>query len=546
MITITLSLVVFLNLLLSFLSITQDRKSWINRFFSLLSFSAAIWTFTNLMTGIYPTSFWLKSTYSFGALVMSTGLAWTFLLTDKVFKIKKIAILYLFALFFFIASFFDGFIAKSYEAIYPGGAFEGEPGIGLIPYSIFFFFIAIMIIYNLISGHRKAINKDEKTKLRYILYGSIGALSVSFLTSFVFPIFEIYQFSGLDSIGFLIFLLTISYAVIKYRLLDIKTIVTELLVFAIWIFLLIRTVFTVQSKNWQDFLLDGGLLILLIIVGTLLIRSVWKEVRQREKLEIMTEKIKRAYKIEKKALEIEKKAHKELKRLDDAKNQFLMATQHHLRTPLTSMQGYLDLMFGGTYGKVPEKIKVTLEKLKVSTDRLIKIVNELLDLSQFQLGKRVISPKPNIRIEPLLKEIVEELKFEAENKHIYLTFKKSKKAPPTANIDAGKIKVALYNIVDNGIKYTYKGGVTIMARSSDHKLLIEVSDTGIGFIAEELKGLFSKTFERGEEAKKVFSTGKGIGLYIAHKIIDAHKGKVWVESKGKGKGSTFYVELPVS
>jgi len=524
--------------------IFRNRRNRVNQLYFLLVVAIIVWSI-----GYWQ---WLSSDNSDSALfwvrIFSIGSTlipvfffhWIVSFLEKNKKEKRAVILvYLIGSLFLLFSFSDLLVKGVREKMF--FLFWPDPGVLYHFYIVFTYVLLVGYSFCLLYKSYKVSTGSRKAQIIYVLVGSAIGFGGGLTNFFLWYNIPIPPYGNFLVALYPFFL---GYAMLKHHLFDVRVIATEVLIFAIWIFLGIETALSF-SEGYKEFLINSGLLIAVIVVGVLLIRSVLKEVKQKEKLQVLTKKIKRAYKIEKKALEVEKKAHKELKRLDEAKNQFLMATQHHLRTPLTSMQGYLDLMFGGTYGKVPVKLKKTLEKLHVSTNRLIKIVNELLDLSQFQLGKRVISPKPNIRIEPLLKEIVEELKFEADNKHLYLTFEKPKKAPPTANIDPGKIKVALYNIVDNGIKYTYKGGVTIKARSSDHKLLIEISDTGIGFIAEELKGLFSRTFERGEEAKKVFSTGKGIGLYIAHKIIDAHKGKVWVESKGKGKGSTFFVELPV-
>ena len=115
------------------------------------------------------------------------------------------------------------------------------------------------------------------------------------------------------------------------------------------------------------------------------------------------------------------------------------------------------------------------------------------------------------------------------------------------------MKAALFNIVDNAIKYTEKGGVSIKIKNQisnikngeNRKVMIEVRDTGIGILPEEAKKLFETQFERSEQAKKLSSVGSGIGLYLAGQIIDAHKGKVWIESEGLGKGSTFFIELPI-
>ena len=279
-------------------------------------------------------------------------------------------------------------------------------------------------------------------------------------------------------------------------------------------------------------------------------QRLYKEIQDfnktlQQKVDEQTKEIKQAYEVEKKGRKLEEKARKELQRLDKAKDQFLMATQHHLRTPLTSMQGYLDLIFGGTYGKVPAKLGEILQKFWKSTREEIKIVNEFLDVSQFQLGKEVITLQPNIDILEILKEIVEELRVQAEGKGIYLKLERPKEPIPLIKADSSKLKVALVNVVDNGVKYTKQGGVTIKVKNQNSKVKIIVQDTGLGIPKEELPTLFTRTFERGEEAKRAWGPGKGIGLYLTSQIIQAHKGRIWTESEGKGKGSTFYVELPV-
>ncbi len=257
----------------------------------------------------------------------------------------------------------------------------------------------------------------------------------------------------------------------------------------------------------------------------------------QKKVDEQTKEITRAY-------EVEKRAHQELEKLDEVKNQFMMASQHHLRTPLTAMSGYTDLILGGTYGKISPKMKEVILRLQISTSRLLRIVNEFLDISQFQLGKEIVFLQPNVDIVPILKEIVEELKFEADNKNIYLKFEKPKSKIPAIKADSEKMKVALFNIFDNAIKYTNEGGVTIKCEVLDGKLRITSRDTGAGIPKEELDTLFTKLFERGESAKKIFVTGRGIGLFISSQIIKGHKGKIWAESEGKDKGSTFVIELP--
>jgi signal transduction histidine kinase len=257
-----------------------------------------------------------------------------------------------------------------------------------------------------------------------------------------------------------------------------------------------------------------------------------KEIRQQK------DKVEKSYKVE-------KQAHEELKKLNEAKTQFSLAAQHHLRTPLTSMNGYLDLLLGGSYGKIPKKVKDILVKFNDSTQNEIKIVNELLDISQFQMGKEVVFINDDVKVEDIIKEAVGDVALESKNKGIYIKTDIPKKLP-IIKADLKKLKMAVYNIIDNAVKYTNKGGVDIKVEINDNKLLITIKDTGAGIPKEHQKDLFNKLFERSKEAEKMFATGRGIGLWITYRIIDGHKGKIWAESAGEDKGSTFFIELPIT
>jgi len=407
-------------------------------------------------------------------------------------------------------------------------------GKGMIPFLGIVFFFMCASLYLLFKEYVRCSPK-ERIRIEYLLVGIFIFYLANVIFNIVFPVvFKIVYLYWIGDYSSIVLLGFIAYAIVKRDLFGIKVILTTLLVSLITILLgLDLFIFTPELMSK---LFKGLVLVIFIYFGYLLIRSVLREIEMKEKIQ--------------KAYEVEKKAHKELKRLDDAKTQFMMATQHHLRTPLTAMIGYLDLIFGGTYGKVSPKIKDALLKFHVSTRRLIKVVNEFLDITQFQLGKEVVTLKPNIDIRPILKEIMEELQFEAKARGIYLKLQKpvlrqAQSKLPRIKADSEKLKVALFNIVDNGIKYTQKGGVTVKVEIADSKLRIITKDTGAGIAKEDLKGLFDKLFERGQEARKVHGIGRGIGLFITGHIVKAHKGKIWAESEGKGKGSTFFIELPI-
>ena len=137
-----------------------------------------------------------------------------------------------------------------------------------------------------------------------------------------------------------------------------------------------------------------------------------------------------------------------------------------------------------------------------------------------------------------------EIEIEAKKKNLYLNFERPKISLPKIFVDKGKIKEVLMNVLDNAIRYTQEGGITIRLQIANGRLQIVIADTGEGLTKEEISKLF-ESFSRGEAGAKFWTEGAGLGLYLARKFVEMHKGKIWAESEGKGKGSTFYIELPI-
>jgi signal transduction histidine kinase len=284
-------------------------------------------------------------------------------------------------------------------------------------------------------------------------------------------------------------------------------------------------------------------------VSYLLIKASLKQVKQKDEIEDLAKKIGHALESEKHSLKIEKRAHEGLKVLDKTKSQFLTIAGHHLRTPLTEIKWCSGLMLDKKNGKLTKKQSNYLNQIYRSNEKEIELVDNLLDVSQFQLGFDAIDLKPGVDIENIVKQIIANEKLEAEQKNINI-YLKSENNLPKIYANEPKLRLALANIIDNAVKYTERGGVKIEIKTvkdslNNQKLLVAVEDTGIGLSREETKNLFVKVFERGVRAKGIFPTGKGIGLYLSSKIIESHKGKIWAESLGEGKGSIFYVELQV-
>lgn len=236
-------------------------------------------------------------------------------------------------------------------------------------------------------------------------------------------------------------------------------------------------------------------------------------------------------------------AYEELKVLDKAKSEFISMASHQLKTPLSAIKGYISMLIEGCWGELPEKAKEKMKNVFHSNERLIRIVNDLLNISKVELGKIKLEKTPT-QIVDLIQSCYNELKIEAEKKNLEFILEKPKKPLPQINIDSLKIRQVIMNLIDNAIRYTPKGEIKIGAKKTKSSILISIKDTGEGLTKEEIDSIF-KGFVRGSAGINYFIEGAGLGLYVAKKFLELHQGRIWAESKGKGKGSVFYVELPI-
>ncbi len=253
------------------------------------------------------------------------------------------------------------------------------------------------------------------------------------------------------------------------------------------------------------------------------------------------------------AYKTEKKAREELESLDKSKDQFLLTTQHHLRTPLAIIKGYLEQLLKGRLGELTSQMRHSLERINASIDRLATLVNEFLNVSQLEVGKGIFNLKLT-KLKPIIDDIISDLKSEIAKKNLTVSFVNGFESWSNVLIDPTRFREALYILIDNSVKYNKDGGaITISGETKEYPadkkrgfFQLHIRDLGIGVTQEEFKKLFSEYFSRGGEAEKINTTGKGIGLVLAKNIIKAHNGRIWVESEGRGKGSKFTIELPIS
>lgn len=237
-------------------------------------------------------------------------------------------------------------------------------------------------------------------------------------------------------------------------------------------------------------------------------------------------------------------ANAELRKLDEAKSEFLSIASHQLLTPLTPIQGFASMLEEGDYGELNPKQLDAIEKMRLSAVRLVRLVDDLLNISRIESGRAHYEFKDE-RLESVVAPLVEELQIKAQQKKVKLSYVAPKKPTTQLSIDDEKIRNVLMNIIDNSLKYAAGTESAVAVEEKNGKVLFSVKDKGMGIAADEIPHLFKK-FSRGSDATKIHTEGSGLGLYVAKQFVEAHHGRIWVESSGKGKGAEFYVELPIS
>src|SRR5262249_46150450 len=237
-----------------------------------------------------------------------------------------------------------------------------------------------------------------------------------------------------------------------------------------------------------------------------------------------------------------KRFERRLKELDRMKSDFVSNVSHELRTPLTAIKGSVDNMLDGLTGSINEKQVRYLARIKSNTDRLSRLINDLLDLSRIESGGVEVRSTA-FTLTALAEEVSEHLRSLAAEKLIRI------EVPPrdpklTVWADRDKVTQVLMNLIGNAVKFTPQNGKVTVAveKNGDDYVQISVDDTGPGILPEEKNKIFSKFYQVAHVDKQK-PKGSGLGLAISKALVEMHGGKIWVESE-VGKGSTFYFTLP--
>lgn len=420
-------------------------------------------------------------------------------------RTKTLSIGYFLSLCFLILSQTDYFIDGLYS--YSWGV-HSQARIFHHIFLVYFFLYISLFFFNIYRYRQKAV-RMKKNQANYIL---LAFFVLSLSSSAFLPAYGI-DFPPFSYLFAVICVLILTLAITRYHLFETRVILTELLVGFMGIVLLIT-----------PFLMDTMLLkvlmtivfLLFCIFGYYLIKAIHEEVRRKEDAENLLK----------------------------IRTEFLSIASHQLRTPLTAIRGYLSMLEEGDFGNFPKESEDALVSIKKATMRMIKLSNNLLSVSRLETGRKIDLVIEEFDFNEMFDDIFQELKILAKEKGLYLEWNNELSEKLIVRGDASKIKQIVGNIIENCIHYTSQGGITVETKKNFNKLIIKVSDTGVGMEKSDLAKLF-KVFSRGRAGNQFYSQGSGLGMYIVKKFVTMHRGRILAASQGKDKGSTFYIELPI-
>ena len=510
------------------------NRTLVSKILLAIAIIFSLWLFSSLIVWTNIDSSLIMFAWSlFGILyaliyVLSLYLVYVFIEKKDLFlKGKLLLILLLMPIIFFAPSVinleqFDLIDCEAKEGIY---------------YTFFYYSVGLLILFWIvsfaISRYRREIERDSRKQIILFTVGIELFLLSFFLSGFLASylvekgIIRDFGIEQYGLFGMTVFIGFLAYLIVKFNAFHIKLLGAQALVITLIILIGSELFFAESGTNKILILIT---LALSLGFGYMLVRSVKLEVERKEELQVLSDKLARA--------------NDQLRKLDNTKSEFISIASHQLRTPLTAIKGFVSLLMEGSYGRIEPRIRDVLHKVYQSNERLIQLVEDLLNISRIESGRMEYRWKLE-QVEEIITQLEDTFILRAKEKGLDLTIRMPEKPLPKVEMDISKIREVISNLIDNALKYTERGGVTVSAKSKGKDVVqIIVADTGIGIPKETLPYLFSK-FSRGKDITRLHAEGVGLGLFVGKNLIEAHHGKIIVDSPGAGQGSHFIIELPL-
>ena len=524
-------------------------KNLSSRLFVLFTFITAMWVASQgflVATYYYALADWLiRFQYVLG-MIIALGFYHFFKIypDNKRTSWYSLAISSLTALIFAYLYLLTAYMNTGVTNIGGNGHWAWNFGPLHLIFDITFSILWIISLINLYRTYQSSTG-NLKSNLKNMFWAMMLGIIPPTMANIILPTFGYYSINWIGPISSAIWVFIIAYSIIRYRQMNVRTVVTEVLAVGMTV------IFFVNIFVSESFGLTGRVVAFasFLILAAYLIRGVLRESKQREELDDLNRNLNQKVTEQtveiRKSYEAEKKARVELEKLNDAKNQFIMITQHHLRTPLTSLTWGLESILNGAKGAIEPQIRQTIEGVKTSADRLMTIVNDFLNITAIKIGTNILDISEK-SLKPAIEDILHELHGDIERMHITVTYPKDDAIWPELKVDYGKMRESLFIVVENAVRYNREGGkIDIATKLNNGIFELTVENTGLGITSEEKDKIGSALFYRGDFARQAYPVGMGIGLSVVKAIIKAHHGSFEIDSRGKSEGAMVRVTIPI-
>lgn len=413
-------------------------------------------------------------------------------------------------------------------------------------FEVTFISLFIMGVIKLIGNYNYHKNKAVRKNIIFMLQTIIIGLFPTTILCIILPRIGVYSMNWIGPIAQIVWIPIIMYSIIKYRQMSVRHImsitltVLVLVIFILSYFINFTKFNLIKEVIFLFFILIIGYLISYLSKDYKKMLAIHKtNISLSKIIEYQTSEIRNAY-------AIEHKARNDLEKLNETKDQFIMITQHNLRSPITTIRSELELLINGHKGNIDEEVLYSIIKTKSSADRLSQIVDDFLNITTIKIGSEILKLAQG-NIGTIISNIIHDLRLEIEEMKLDIDFIESENFWPNIKMDINKIKEALTIIIENAVRYNFKRGkINISNEIVDDNLVLSIENTGVGITEEEKYSLFNKLFYRGIRARERNPIGMGIGLQVARAIINGHNGRIEINSLGENYGAKVNVILPIN
>ncbi len=374
----------------------------------------------------------------------------------------------------------------------------------------------IRIVYRFFTTKKRM----EKLQLRFFVVGISLSFWIGIFTNLIYPIlFKDSSLSRYGPLGLIFTAVFVTYAIFKHHLFDIKMILSEILLGLMGIILF---VYIFLADTVYQVIVNIVFFLIFSLLAYILLRELLKGIKQEHQLE---------------------RANRKLTDTIESKDLFLRMTSHQLRTPLTSLNGFLSLILEQWQGKykMNQATHDDLIRVYLNSQRLISIVNDILAFNAIKANRFGVIIRPSVNIYDEIKYLIEDNKYLLEHFNTEIILKSVGK-DFTASIDSVRMKEVFQNILSNGVYYG-KGKVWITITDDGDRLQIRFRDNGSG-VALNIKDKIFKSRFRARGAGDQNPNGSGLGLFISKTIVHMHQGTLTLKNPGSSQGAVFVVKIP--